>query len=140
MKGLETLSLRTDRQIDSAKKVADYLVDLENINGVIYPGHKSHPEYSIAQKQMTGGGPIVTFKVNGGKKEAFDFLNKLALIKISNNLGDARTLITHPKTTTHRNLSEAECMNLGITDSTLRMSLGLEDIDDIIADIDKSIR
>ena len=139
MKGLETLSLRTDRQIESAKKIADYLVDLSNIKEVIYPGHKSHPEYSIAQKQMTGGGPIVTFKVDGGKREAFDLLNKLDLIKISNNLGDARTLITHPKTTTHRNLSDTECMNLGITESTLRMSLGLEDIDDIMIDICKSI-
>ena len=89
---------------------------------------------------MTGGGPIVTFKVDGGKKEAFNFLNKLDLIKISNNLGDARTLITHPKTTTHRNLSDSECMNLGITESTLRMSLGLEDIDDIMIDIGKSIQ
>ncbi len=140
MKGLETLSLRTDRQIESAKKIADYLVNVANVEEVLYPGHKSHPGYDVAQKQMTGGGPLVTFKINGGKREAFDFLNKLGLIKISNNLGDARSLITHPKTTTHRNLSDSECNSLGITDNTLRLSLGLEDVDDIIADIDKSIR
>jgi O-succinylhomoserine sulfhydrylase len=135
MKGLETLAVRTDKQIDNAAQIANQMADMHNIVDVIYPGHTSHPQYIIAQKQMDGGGPMLTFKIRGGKKEAFNFLNQLKIIKISNNLGDSKSLITHPATTTHRSLLPKERETLGITDNTLRLSVGLEDVKDILLDL-----
>ena len=135
MKGLETLGVRTDRQIENANLIAEHLKTLSEVSQVIYPGHKDHPQFEIAQKQMSGGGPLVTFKIKGGKEEAFSFLNKLEIIKISNNLGDTKSLITHPSTTTHRSVSAEDKAVLGITDNTLRLSVGLEDISDIIDDL-----
>ena len=139
MKGLETLSVRTDRQIENANLIAEYLKTLSGVSQVIYPGHNDHPQFEITQKQMIGGGPLVTFKINGGKEAAFNFLNKLEIVKISNNLGDAKSLITHPSTTTHRSLSSDEKAVLGITDNTLRLSVGLEEVSDIIDDLNFAI-
>jgi O-succinylhomoserine sulfhydrylase len=139
MKGLETLGVRTDRQIENANLIAEYLKTLSGVSQVIYPGHKDHPQFEITQKQMSGGGPLVTFKIKGGKEEAFSFLNKLEIIKISNNLGDTKSLITHPSTTTHRSVSAEDKAVLGITDNTLRLSVGLEDISDIIDDLNFAI-
>jgi len=139
MKGLETLGVRTDRQIDNANLIAEHLKTLTEVSQVIYPGHRDHPQFEIAQKQMSGGGPLVTFKIKGGKDEAFSFLNKLEIIKISNNLGDTKSLITHPSTTTHRSVSAEDKAVLGITDNTLRLSVGLEDISDIIDDLNFAI-
>jgi O-succinylhomoserine sulfhydrylase len=139
MKGLETLGVRTDRQIENANLIAEYLKTLSGVSQVIYPGHKDHPQFEITQKQMSGGGPLVTFKIKGGKEEAFSFLNKLEIIKISNNLGDTKSLITHPSTTTHRSVSDEDKAVLGITDNTLRLSVGLEDISDIIDDLNFAI-
>ena len=139
MKGLETLAIRTDKQIENANLIAEYLKTLSGVSQVIYPGHNDHPQFEITQKQMIGGGPMVAFKINGGKDEAFNFLNKLEIVKISNNLGDAKSLITHPSTTTHRSLSSEEKAVLGITDNTLRLSVGLEDVSDIIEDLNFAI-
>lgn len=139
MKGLETLGVRTDRQIENANLIAEHLKTLSEVSQVIYPGHRDHPQFEIAQKQMIGGGPLVTFKIKGGKEEAFSFLNKLEIIKISNNLGDTKSLITHPSTTTHRSVSAEDKAVLGITDNTLRLSVGLEDVSDIIDDLNFAI-
>ncbi len=139
MKGLETLAVRTDRQIENANLIAEHLKTLSVVSQVIYPGHEDHPQFEITKKQMVGGGPLITFMIKGGKEEAFNFLNKLEIIKISNNLGDTKSLITHPSTTTHRSLSSEEKAILGITDNTLRLSVGLEDLTDIIDDLNFAI-
>ena len=138
-KGLETLSVRTDRQIENASKIADNIMGISQIENVIYPGHQSHPQNNLTMKQMIGGGPIVTFVIKGGKREAFNFLNSLAIIKISNNLGDTKSLITHPATTTHRSLSDQEKNVLGISDNVVRLSVGLEDPEDLTNDIINAI-
>ena len=100
-----------------------------------YPGRPDHPQYALAQRQMTGGGTLVTFEVPGGKDGAFRVLNGLRLIALSNNLGDARSLVTHPATTTHMRIGADERARLGITDGTIRLSAGLEDIRDLLADL-----
>ena len=136
LKGLETLDLRFREHCRNAAAVADFLKDAGGIARTIYPGHSDHPQHDLAMKQMDGcGGPMVAFEIEGGKDAAFRFLNALDLIDISNNLGDAKTLITHPTTTTHQRLAPELKAELGITDSLLRLSVGLEDASDIIADI-----
>jgi len=102
---------------------------------VLYPGLHSHPQYELAQKQMSGGGTMVTFELSGGKAEAFKFLNALEIIDISNNLGDTKSLVTHPATTTHQRLSEEERAALGLSDGVVRLSVGLEDPRDICDDL-----
>ncbi|MGB0670330.1 MAG: O-succinylhomoserine sulfhydrylase [Rhodospirillales bacterium] len=135
LKGLETLDLRVRRQCQSAEAVARALEGAPGVARVLYPGLESHPQHELALRQMSGvGGSVVTLDLKGGKAAAFAFLNALTIADISNNLGDAKTLATHPATTTHQRLSEAERAVLGIGPGTVRLSIGLEDVDDLIAD------
>ncbi|MEC9367396.1 MAG: O-succinylhomoserine sulfhydrylase [Pseudomonadota bacterium] len=139
LKGLETLPLRVERQCSSAAMVADFLAKRPEVKRVFYPGRKDHPQYALAKKQMDNGGPMVAFEVKGGKTAAFRFMNALSVVKISNNLGDAKSLITHPATTTHQRLKPEERVELGISDMLLRLSLGLEDVSDLLTDIDRAL-
>jgi O-succinylhomoserine sulfhydrylase len=139
LKGMETLPLRVAAQSANAARIADYLAEHKYISSVIYPGRSDHPQYAIAQKQMTGGSSLVAFTLKGGKKAAFAFENALRIIRISNNLGDAKSLITHPATTTHKNLAETTRNELGIGDSMLRFSAGIEDSDDLLNDIEQAL-
>ncbi len=134
-KSLETLQLRMQRHCDNAHSLADFLQHHDKVAKVKYPFLKNHPHYSLAKKQMTMGGGIVTVDLAGGKTECFNLINNLKMLSITANLGDSRTIITHPSTTTHSKLSNEEKLKAGISDSTLRISVGLEHIDDIIADI-----
>ena len=139
LKGLETLDLRVRRQTTSAATVADFLASQNKISKVLYPGRSDHPQYELAKRQMKDGSTLVAFEVEGGKEAAFRFENALRLILLSNNLGDAKSLITHPATTTHKNLDEADRQTLNINDSLLRLSLGLEDVQDLIEDLDNAL-
>jgi len=140
LKGLETLELRVVRQCETAIAIAAFLQTQDKIARVIYPGLPNHPQFDLAHKQMgRRGGTLVTFEVEGGKEEAFKVLNKLRLIDIANNLGDAKTLITHPATTTHQRLSDAERAAMGITPGMVRLSLGIEDERDIQADLEQAL-
>ncbi len=139
LKGLETLPMRVERQTSSAAKIADYLAAREGIGRVIYPGRKDHPQHEIALKQMKAGGPLVAFQLNADKPATFRFMNGLKLVKISNNLGDAKSLIAHPATTTHQRLTDAARAELAITAGTVRLSVGLEHPDDLIADLDRAL-
>ena len=135
LKGLETLALRVERMQASAGKVADALAALPGVEKVIYPGRADHPQAELAKRQMKGGGTLVTFVVKDGKAGAFRFANALRLIRISNNLGDAKSLITHPATTTHQRFTPETRAEMGISDGLLRLSVGLEHADDLIADL-----
>jgi len=135
LKGLETLELRVSRHVENAQKLAEFLEAHPGITAVRYPGLASHPQYELAQRQMTGGGAILALEVKGGKEGAYRLLNGLKLIDISNNLGDAKSLITHPWTTTHQSRSPEEKLKMGITEGLLRLSVGLEDVRDLIADL-----
>ncbi len=139
LKGLETLPLRLARQMESAAKIADFLAGQSVISRVIYPGRADHPQAELIRRQMSGGSTMVALELAGGKAAAFAFLNALRLILISNNLGDAKSLITHPATTTHRSLSDEARAEAGITDGLLRLSVGLEHVDDLIADLDQAL-
>ncbi len=139
LKGLETLTLRVERQAASAAALADFLAERKEVARVFYPGRADHPQAELARRQMEGGGPMVAFEVTGGKKEAFRFLNALQLFKISNNLGDAKSLATHPSTTTHQRLTEEQRAELGIFDRSLRLSIGIEDVEDLKADLDQAL-
>jgi O-succinylhomoserine sulfhydrylase len=139
LKGLETMPVRVKAQCATASEIADHLSGLKGISRVVYCGRKDHPQYDLARRQMTGGGQIVTFEVEGGKEAAFRFQNALRLIKISNNLGDAKSLITHPATTTHQRIGAPARAELGITDGVLRLSVGLEAACDLKADIDRAM-
>jgi O-succinylhomoserine sulfhydrylase len=135
LKGLETLGLRVERHCANALAVAKALQELAGIERVLYPGLPSHPQHDLAMRQMAAGGGIVTFEVAGGKAAAFSLLDRLSLVDISNNLGDAKSLITHPATTTHQRLSAEDRLRQGIGDGLLRLSVGLEDPQDIIDDL-----
>lgn len=139
LKGLETLTLRVPRMCDSARKVADALAAHGKVPRVLYPGRDDHPQADIVRRQMTLGGSLVGFEVDGGKAGAFRFANALELVRISNNLGDSKSLLTHPATTTHQKLHDREKDRLGITPGFVRLSVGLEDPDDLIADIDRAL-
>ena len=139
LKGLETLSLRVDAMTRNAAAVADYLAQAPGIVSVRYPGRKDHPQYELAQRQMSGGGSLVAFEVAGGQEGAFAFMNALQLIAISNNLGDARSLVTHPATTTHMKIGPEERARLGISDGAIRFSVGLEDSADLIEDLARGV-
>ncbi len=139
-KSLETFTLRMERHCDNAKKVAEFLENHAKIKKVLYPSLKSHPQYEIAQKQMNKGGAMVAFEVVGDKKDVFKFMNKLQVVDISNNLGDAKSLITHPATTTHSNISQEEREKIGITENMCRLSVGLEHVDDLIADLANALK
>ncbi|MBS0220346.1 MAG: O-succinylhomoserine sulfhydrylase [Proteobacteria bacterium] len=135
VKGLETLGLRIDRHCANAARVAEALAAHPAISRVLYPGRKDHPQHELAMRQMSGGGGVVTFDLKAGKWAAFETLNRLQLVDISNNLGDAKSMVTHPATTTHMRIGAEERARLGINDGTVRISVGLEDADDIIADL-----
>jgi O-succinylhomoserine sulfhydrylase len=135
LKGLETLSVRVQRQTDTAATVAVALAEHPKISRLIYPGRADHPQAAVALKQMRAGSTLVAFEVKGGKAAAFRFQDTLKLVRISNNLGDAKSLITHPATTTHQRLTPAQRGELGISDGFLRLSAGLEHPDDLVEDI-----
>ena len=138
-KSLETLELRMQRHCENALALARHLEEKNGILRVLYPGLPSHPQHELALKQMSGFGTVVTFEVDGGKERAFRLLNALRLVDISNNLGDAKSLATHPATTTHQKLTEAERAALGITPGTIRVSVGLEAVTDLRRDIDQAL-
>jgi len=135
LKGLETLAVRVERQAQTAAAVADTLSNHGKLVKMIYPGRDDHPQADIVRKQMSGGSTLCSFEVKGGKAGAFRFLNALQLIKITNNLGDAKSLVTHPTTTTHQRLTPEQRAELGIGDGLIRFSAGLEHPDDVIADL-----
>ena len=139
LKGLETLPLRVRQQTDSAGRIADFLAGHHSVSRVIYPGRPDHPQADVIRRQMSGGSTLICFDVKGGKPAAFAFENALDVIKISNNLGDAKSLITHPATTTHKNLTDEARAELGIDPGTVRLSVGLEDVEDLIEDIDRAL-
>ncbi len=135
VKGLETLGLRIERHCANARRVADTLAAHPAIGRVLYPGRPDHPQHKLAAKQMSDFGGVVTFDLKAGKWAAFEMLNRLQIVDISNNLGDAKSLATHPATTTHMRIGAEERAKLGITDGTIRLSVGLEDAEDVIADL-----
>lgn len=135
LKGLETLPLRVAQQTDTAGKIAEWLADNDATKRVIYPGRDDHPQAELAKRQMSAGSTLIAFELDGGKERAFAFENALEIIKISNNLGDAKSLITHPATTTHKNLSSEDQDILGISAGMLRLSIGLEDVEDLLKDL-----
>ncbi|WP_328823522.1 O-succinylhomoserine sulfhydrylase [Metallococcus carri] len=139
VKGLETMRLRVEQQARSALVVAEALQAHPAVRTVWYPFLASHPQYDLARRQMSGGGTVVTFELDGGKAEAFALMNALQLVDISNNLGDSKSLITHPATTTHRRMGEEARLAIGITDGVLRISVGLEDAEDLVADITRAL-
>ncbi|MGY4384705.1 O-succinylhomoserine sulfhydrylase [Pedobacter sp. UYP24] len=138
-KSLETLAVRMDRHCESALKVATFLETQESVKRVMYPFLESHPQYEIAKKQMKQGGGIVTMVVHGGVEAASKFMDKLKMFSISANLGDTRSIATHPATSTHSKLTEEQRLEVGIEQGTIRLSIGLEHIDDIIADIKQAL-
>ena len=135
LKGLETLHLRVERQTESAGILADRIADHRNVARLLYCGRADHPQADIIARQMTGGSSLIGFEVKGGQKGAFRVANALKVIRISNNLGDAKSLITHPTTTTHQRLTEAARLEQGITPGLLRLSVGLEDVEDLWEDL-----
>jgi len=134
-KSLETLAVRMDRHCQNAHQIAQFLLERSEINQVIYPFLPSHPQYELAKKQMKLGGGIVSFEVKGGIKGAMSLLSELKFCSLSSNLGDTRTILTHPASTTHSRLSSDEKKAVGITEGLIRISVGLEHIDDIKADL-----
>ena len=135
LKGLETLPVRVRQQTNSAGKIADALVSHPKVSRLIYPGRPDHPQAAVVKKQMRGGSTLVAFEVVGGKKGAFAFQDALKIVRISNNLGDAKSLITHPATTTHQRITQQQRDELGISDGMVRLSVGLEHPDDLIEDV-----
>jgi O-succinylhomoserine sulfhydrylase len=140
LKSLETLDLRMKQHCENASKVADFLGQHKKVTRVLYPFHSDHPQHNLAKAQMDGGGGVVSFDVSGGKQAAFKLANALGLIDISNNLGDAKTLLTHPATTTHQKLTPEARAALGINSGSLRISVGLEDADDLCEDLDQALK
>ena len=143
LKGLETLSLRVTHQNTSAHRIAEFLENHRAVRWVRYPFLESHPQYDLAKRQMTGGGTVVTFELDAaeghGKERAFEVLDRLQIIDISNNLGDAKSLITHPATTTHRAMGPEGRAAIGLGDAVVRVSVGLEGTDDLISDLDRAL-
>ena len=139
LKSLETLPLRVTAQSNTAAKIAKWLFQHPSIKKISYPGHASHPQHDLAKQQMSGFGSLLAFEVIGGEAAAFNVLNNLKLIDISNNLGDSKSLACHPYTTTHSNMSQNDRANLGISGGHIRLSIGLEDADDLIEDLDQAL-
>ena len=139
VKGLETMSLRVERMAASALEVAHFLESHPRVSRVVHPFLESHPQHELAKRQMLAAGTVVTFELDGGKDEAFALMNALEVIDISNNLGDSKSLITHPATTTHRRLTPEARAAVGITDGVLRVSVGLEDVRDLIDDLSRAL-
>lgn len=140
LKGIETLPLRVKQQTESARRVADFLAEQPQVARVIYPGRKDHPQADVIAKQMSGGSTLVAFELKGGKEAAFALQNALEIIRISNNLGDSKSLITHPATTTHKNLTDEARAELGISAGTVRFSAGIEDSEDLIEDFARALK
>lgn len=138
-KSLETLAVRMDRHCENALKVATFLEGQSNVKKVMYPFLESHPQYEIAKRQMKQGGGIVTFVIEGGVQAAAGFMDKLKMFSISANLGDTRSIATHPATSTHSKLTEAQRQEVGIEQGTIRLSIGLEHIDDILKDVQQAL-
>lgn len=140
LKGLETLELRVTRQMENARAIANFLSKQNKLRRVLHPDLASHPQHALAKKQMKGGGTVVAFDLDGGKPAAFRFLNALRLVDISNNLGDGKSLVTHPATTTHQRLPIEERERLGITEGLVRLSVGLEDPADVQDDLTAALK
>nr|WP_299073525.1 aminotransferase class I/II-fold pyridoxal phosphate-dependent enzyme [uncultured Allomuricauda sp.] len=138
-KSLETLALRVDKHCTNALRLAEYLEDHKKIEWVKYPFLKSHPKYEIAKKQMKAGGCVVAFEVKGGLEAGRKFFDAIKMLSLSANLGDSRSIVTHPASTTHSKLTKEERESVGISDGMVRISVGLEHIDDIIADIKQAL-
>ncbi|PVB62939.1 O-succinylhomoserine sulfhydrylase [Labrenzia sp. 011] len=139
LKGLETLPIRVARQTETAGQIADFLAGQNKVKRLIYPGRDDHPQAEVARRQMRGGSTMLAIEIDGGKEAAFRFTNALEIVRISNNLGDAKSLITHPATTTHQSVGEEARAELGITDGMLRLSVGLEDPLDLLEDVEKAL-
>ena len=140
LKSLETLEIRVQHHCRSAQKVAEFLEGQNIIKKVLFPGLESHPQYALAQKQMSGPGTVICFELEGDIDRTFRFMNAMNLIDISNNLGDSKSLLTHPATTTHQRLAPEGRVEVGITDSLVRLSVGLEAVEDIIEDLDQALK
>jgi O-succinylhomoserine sulfhydrylase len=140
LKSLETMEMRVERMNSNAQQVAEFLEAHPAIKSVRYPGLASHPDAAVIKKQMTGGGTTIGIEFNGSQKDAFKFMDSLRIIDISNNLGDSKSLITHPSSTTHRRLLPEVQAEMGITPSVLRLSVGLEHVNDLIKDIDQALK
>ncbi|MFT4575239.1 MAG: O-succinylhomoserine sulfhydrylase [Polaribacter sp.] len=138
-KSLETLAIRVEKHCENALKVAEFLETQSNVNLVKYPFLKSHPQYEIAIKQMKLGGNIIAFEINGGLEAGRNFLNKIKMCSLSANLGDTRSIVTHPASTTHSSLVEEDRLEVGITDGLVRVSVGLEHVTDIINDLKQAL-
>jgi O-succinylhomoserine sulfhydrylase len=138
-KSLETLAIRVEKHAENAIKVAEFLETQENVAMVKYPFLKSHPQYAIAKRQMKFGGNVVAFEIKGGIEAGRIFLNRIQMCSLSANLGDTRTIVTHPSSTTHGKLSEGERLDVGITDGLVRVSVGLENVLDIIEDLEQAL-
>jgi O-succinylhomoserine sulfhydrylase len=139
VKGLETLDLRLERQMEGALTIARFLEKERKIGRTLYPGLETHPQYDLARRQMKGAGTVVSFNVGRGKEDAFRFLNALRLVAISNNLGDSKSLVTHPATTTHSRVAPEARAALGIADNLVRLSIGLEDPADLTEDLARAL-
>jgi O-succinylhomoserine sulfhydrylase len=139
-KSLETLPVRVDRHCENALEVARFLESHPAVNWVKYPFLPSHPQYALAKKQMKAGGCVVAFEVRGGVDGGRAFFDRIGLLSLSANLGDTRTIVTHPASTTHSKLSAEERLESGITDGMVRISVGLEHPEDIKADLDQALR
>ena len=139
LKGLETLKLRVDAMMRSAVAIADFLAERAEIAQVRYPYRADHPQHGLALKLMSGGGTLVTLELKGGKEAAFRFMDALQVIDISNNLGDSKSMVTHPATTTHLRIGADERAKLGISDGAVRLSVGLEDVADLIDDLAEAL-
>ncbi len=139
LKSLESFNLRIERHCSNALKIAQFLETQKKVSRVLYPYLPSHPQYQIAKKQMKNGGALIAFEIKGDKKDCFHFMNKLQLIDISNNLGDSKTLLTHPSSTTHSNINADDKQLLGISPTLCRLSVGLEHVDDLINDLQQSL-
>lgn len=139
VKALETMRIRVDRQVESSIAVAAALEAHPRVRRVLYPFLPSHPQHELARSQMSGGGTVVTFEVDGDRDRVFGFMNRLGIVDISNNLGDSKSLLTHPATTTHRRVDPDVRRRMGITDSTVRLSVGLEDPADLVADLTSAL-
>ena len=140
LKGLETMRLRVDHQCAGALRIAGVLEQHSRVRSVRYPFLDSHPQVELARRQMSAGGTVVTFELDGGQDAAFALLDGLRVIDISNNLGDAKSLVTHPATTTHRRLTPQARLDAGITDGVVRISVGLEDVEDLLDDLDQALK
>ena len=140
LKSLETLDLRMKAHCENATRVADFLAGQRKVTRVLYPFRADHPQHNLARAQMEGGGGVVAFEVEGGKAAAFKLANALSLIDVSNNLGDAKSLLTHPETTTHSKLTPEARAALGVTAGLLRLSVGLEDAEDLCEDLEQALK